>query len=263
MRKGDSGTDVRTLQQFLAALGYAVEPDGWYGEATEAAVRQFQKSAGLVGDGIAGDKTMQTLRGQGKPGHLLSQGAIDAAAERLGVPVAAIHAVNEVESRGSGFLENDKPAILFERHVMYQRLEKAGQPAADLAERYPNLVNPKRGGYAGGTAEHGRLSNAILIDRQCALESASWGLFQIMGYHWHALGYDSADDFVDAMQSGEDAQLDAFVRFIEADPDLHKALKGRKWVDFAKRYNGAAYKENLYDVKLARAYESHAGAGEA
>ena len=36
---------------------------------------------------------------------------------------------------------------------------------------------------------------------------------------------------------------------------LLKALQSRKWADFARLYNGPAYKENLYDVKLARAYE--------
>lgn len=263
MRRNDTSADVRALQHHLAGLGYSVETSGLYDESTEDAVRQFQQLAGLVADGIAGDKTLLTLRRREKPEQFLSQGAIESAAKRLGVPVASIQAVNEVESRGSGFLENGQPVILFERHVMYQRLCKIGKPAAELAALYPDLVNPQRGGYAGGTAEHGRMASAFQIDSQCALESASWGLFQIMGYHWQALGYSSVDEFVLAMQSGEDEQLDAFVRFIEADPGLHKALNSRNWAEFARRYNGAAYKENRYDVKLASAYERHAGAGEA
>ncbi|MEG6992119.1 N-acetylmuramidase domain-containing protein, partial [Pseudomonas aeruginosa] len=51
-----------------------------------------------------------------------------------------------------------------------------------------------------------------------------------------------------------------FVRFIEADPALLKALKGRKWAEFARRYNGPAYARNLYDVKLERAYARHSEA---
>ncbi|WP_269719454.1 N-acetylmuramidase domain-containing protein [Aeromonas veronii] len=31
-----------------------------------------------------------------------------------------------------------------------------------------------------------------------------------------------------------------------------KALQGRKWADFARRYNGPAFKENDYDTKLAK-----------
>jgi len=60
------------------------------------------------------------------------------------------------------------------------------------------------------------------------------------------------------MRASEGAQLDAFVCFIEADPVLHKALKARKWATFAGLYNGPSYKENLYDVKLARAFDRYA-----
>ena len=48
---------------------------------------------------------------------------------------------------------------------------------------------------------------------------------------------------------------------VEAEPALHKALKAKKWPEFAKRYNGPAFARNLYDVKLERAYERHAGCG--
>ena len=121
------------------------------------------------------------------------------------------------------------------------------------------MVNPKAGGYIGGTAEHQRLAMARLIDDTAALESASWGAFQIMGYQWERLGYASVQAFVAAMSAGESQQFDAFTRFIETDPVLHKALKARKWAEFARLYNGPDYLRNLYDTKLQRAYERHAG----
>ena len=37
-----------------------------------------------------------------------------------------------------------------------------------------------------------------------------------------------------------------------------KAFAPNKWGDFARRYNGPAYAENFYDVKLARAYKRYA-----
>lgn len=257
--KGDTGADVRELQVRLANSGFSVEQDGWFGDNTEAAVREFQRRVGLVADGIAGPKTMAALQLGQKPGRLLGQADIDAAAEKLGVQVAALMAVNEVESRGEGFLSGN-PVVLFERHVKYERLADAGRDADALAARYPNLVNRRRGGYKGGAQEWYRLNLARQIDQAIANESASWGAFQIMGYHWRGLGYESIDDFVAAMSRNEAAQLDAFVRFIEADTGLHKALKARKWADFAKGYNGPAYKANLYDAKLQRAYERHAAA---
>ena len=57
--------------------------------------------------------------------------------------------------------------------------------------------------------------------------------------------------------ASEAEHFEAFVRFIETDPALHKALKGKKWAQFAKLYNGPAYARNLYDVKLERAYTRH------
>jgi hypothetical protein len=95
-----------------------------------------------------------------------------------------------------------------------------------------------------------------------AYQSCSWGQFQIMGYHWQRLGFADIDAFVSAMQSSEASQLAAFARFIETDPALLKALKARKWADFARLYNGPAYKANLYDTKLARAYERYSPTAE-
>lgn len=257
LRKDDTGASVRELQKLLG-----IEADGWYGEATESAVRRTQEKFGLTVDGIAGDQTMAALRtGKPDPKHL-THAAIVAAAKALSVDTGTILAVTEVEAAGDGFLPDGRPDILFERHVMYKRLEDAGLDAADLANKYSNIVNPKRGGYAGGPAEHSRFKTATGIHFQCAVESASWGMFQIMGYHWETLGYGSAGEFVSAMSNSEADQLDAFIRFIKSSPALHKALKARKWPDFARLYNGPAYKENLYDFKLAAAYERHATANE-
>ena len=255
LKPGDHGQAVRDLQRQLVVRGAQIVPDGWFGEATEAAVADFQRRTGLVVDGVAGSKTVQALASGELHPRTLTHADLEAAAAKLGVDIASIYAVNQTESRGSGFLEDGRPVILYERHIMYGRLQKVGADVATLATRYPNLVNTQRGGYAGGTAEYVRLKNARDINDSCALESASWGLFQIMGFHWQALGYASAQVFVDAMNRSEGGQLDAFVRFIRASPELLKALKARKWADFARLYNGPAYKANLYDVKLARAYE--------
>ncbi|HEX5362389.1 MAG TPA: N-acetylmuramidase family protein [Fluviicoccus sp.] len=181
-----------------------------------------------------------------------------AAAAALGVPVAAVRAVTDVESKGSGFLEDGRPVILFERHIMRHRLLQVGRKdVGDLQVKFPSIVNSKPGGYKGGKAEHDRLGLAATIHRQCALESCSWGLFQIMGFHWKALGYASVQEFINAMYRNEAGQLDAFVRFIKANPNLLKALKAQDWAAFAKGYNGPGYAANKYDTKMAAAFEHH------
>ncbi|MCR4510876.1 N-acetylmuramidase family protein [Pseudomonas sp. 32.2.56] len=267
---GSKGLAVRRLQEQLKANGAKLFVDGDYGDETEKAVRAYQAKIGLVVDGKAGEKTLAALAGA-DCSKLLRNTTLVAAAARLGVELAAIYAVNEVESAGSGFLGTGKPKILFERHVMHQRLalpraegdDQAAlrRHADELAAQYPALVNTKPGGYIGGAAEHQRLAQARMIDALCANESASWGAFQIMGYHAERLGYASVDEFVRLMSQDENQQFEAFVRFIEADPALLKALKGKKWAAFAKAYNGPNYARNLYDVKLERAYEQHAGCG--
>lgn len=256
LRFGDTGERVAALQKKLVRAGYPLAVDGWFGEATERALRAYQRAQGLVVDGIAGPKTLAALRGR-PLSKTLGQADIERAAERLGVAVAVVQAVNEVESRGRGFFDDGSPVILYERHVMYRRLPLHGVDPAPWAEELPDYVNPKPGAYEGGTKEHGRLAVARGICEPCALESASWGLFQIMGFHWKALGYDSIEGFVERMSTSEAEQLEAFVRFIERDPALLYALQRRKWAAFAARYNGPAYRRNAYDLKLARAFERH------
>ena len=179
------------------------------------------------------------------------------AARELGVPVAAIRAVVDVESRGSGFLPDGRPVILFERHIMRRQLRAKGIDTEPLEREQPNVVSSKAGGYQGGTLEHDKLGQAAKINREAALESASWGLFQIMGFHWELLGYERVQAFVNAMYRSEGDQLDAFVRFVKANPSIHKALKAQDWARFAKGYNGPEYAKNKYDTKLATAFARH------
>lgn len=200
---------------------------------------------------------------QPKPKPKLTDEDFKNAALWLDVPVAAIKAFEEVESRGDGFLPDGHPVILFERHIMY-RLTKAkfGFTRADAwVKQYPNLINPKAGDYGKTSAQPWRMAQAAdLIDRECALESASWGLFQIMGFHWKALGYPSLQAFVNAMYRSEAEQLEAFVRFIRINPAIHKALKAKDWAKVAAGYNGPNYKINSYHLKMADAYARHSTA---
>lgn len=184
----------------------------------------------------------------------LSEADLQAAASQLDLPLATLKAVQQVESRGSGFLKDGRPCILLERHVAWQRIKLTGLDVDAIARDYPAICQPRRGGYAGNSAEWVRFASLASVSSPgIAIESCSWGLFQIMGYHWSGLGYASAEDWHASMQESEAAQLQAFVRFLQQDPALCKALKARKWADFAKRYNGPAYADNRYDTRLATA----------
>ncbi|PSN17657.1 hypothetical protein C7271_16580 [filamentous cyanobacterium CCP5] len=56
-----TGEDVRRVQQALARMAYGTIPDGVFGPATEAAVKQFQADNGLVVDGVVGPNTLRRL----------------------------------------------------------------------------------------------------------------------------------------------------------------------------------------------------------
>lgn len=256
IKKGDVGDNVSVLQRTLTDNGFPVSADGWFGDETHRAVVRFQRRAGLYTDGIVGSATRKALETGSKPDDkALTEGDVKKAARSLNVQVAAIRAVTTVESRDSGFLPSGLPVVLYERHIMYRLMDSYSRGAAMVM--HPNLVNESPGGYKGGEAEWRRLKRAMTIDRQAAIESTSWGLFQIMGFHWRGLGYQSADQFCKKMHISEGQQLEAFVRFIKSDRALQKALKARNWAQFARRYNGPDYQRNQYDARLAAAYDTH------
>ena len=267
LKIGSKGSAVIELQKLLTKHGMTgrnkkpLSIDGDFGESTEYAVIQYQKLKNLKVDGLAGDSTLKALRGE-NISKLLKESDLMAGAKRLGVSVNVIKAIAEVETQGAGFLANGKPKILFERHRMYFYLNKKyGKTKANqLMAQYPSIVNSKTGGYQGGTAEHTRLSLAKQIDAECALQSASWGRFQLMGENWKELGYASVQEFVTQHEQSEGLQFEAFLRYCETKSGeiddknwtLLDALRQENWHVVFSLYNGKNYKKLGYDSKFLR-----------
>ena len=61
LRLGMSGPDVKELQLALAKLGYPLNGTGYFGTATDTAVEQFQRRAGLDPDGDVGTSTARAI----------------------------------------------------------------------------------------------------------------------------------------------------------------------------------------------------------
>jgi peptidoglycan hydrolase-like protein with peptidoglycan-binding domain len=61
LRLGDEGEAVYRAQYQLKSLGYAVKPDGDFGQETKDAVRSFQGASGLDPDGEIGTETSVAL----------------------------------------------------------------------------------------------------------------------------------------------------------------------------------------------------------
>ena len=173
------------------------------------------------------------------------------AAKELNCEVAAIKAVVKVESNGRGFHSDGRMRILFEAH-WFDKLTKGA-----FRKSHPHISSRRwnRSLYKYGKKEHDRLQQAMNLDFDAALQSASYGLFQVMGFHWKAMGFDSPAEFVDFMGKGEKNQLKIFIKWIQK-KKLDRFLRSRDWAAFAYRYNGAGYKKNRYDMKMAEAYRS-------
>lgn len=178
----------------------------------------------------------------------LTEADYAAAAGRLGCSVAAIKAVASVESRGDGFLPSGEPVILFERHV-FRRLT-----GGKFNAMYPDLSGPYRPGtYGPKSSQHIRLQAAATLDREAALQSCSWGKFQVMGENWRMVGRASLQDFVNAQYKSEGEHLKDFVGFV-IKAGLQDELQRLDWAGFAMGYNGPSYATNRYDEKMAKAY---------
>lgn len=249
------GEEVIYLQRALALRSGALKIDGHFGKASEAALKLFQRRHDIAPTGAVCVSTSRMLEHEAARFHLLTRHDVSEAADALLTDRAALYAVMQVETAGVGFLPDGRPKILFERHVMYRRLVAAGRDAEGAKQVHIDLVNTQAGGYAGGAAEYDRLERAMALSPDAAQESCSWGLFQIMGYHWKTLGYANVQDFVDAMRESERAHLSAFVRFVAHDKAMHAALREHDWTGFARRYNGPGYRTNAYDNKLHAAYQ--------
>lgn len=266
LRYYTKASEVISLTEMLFQLGYDVKISDSFNLSVDAAVKSFQKEHNLVVDGIVGPKTWQTLYEEcpeifDQNGKLLSENDLVEFSNRYGLELAVVKAVNEVESGGKGFLIDGNPVILFEGHIFWRELKKRGiNPKQYLNDRNEDVLYEKwtKKYYLGGVREYDRLNKAIAIDntdafRQAALSSASWGAFQIMGFHADALGYAGIDDFVAKMRQHEREHLFAFGQFLQVNK-LIPLLTDKKWAKFAEKYNGAGYKANQYDTKLEKAY---------
>lgn len=253
LRKGSTGHEVVTLQFLLRGAGINTAIDGSFGPGTERSVRAYQADNKLDVDGAVGSGTVGALLNSYNNPKFLKHADFVKAAVRTKSDLAAVLAVTEVESLGTGFLEDGRPKILFERHIMRrQLLERNINPTPFMASA-PDLVAASAGGYVGGSAEYLRLARARAIDPDSGNCSCSWGMYQVMGYHAKSLGYSSIETFVAAMRNSERDHLESFCRYVEWDAGTAKALAKRDWTAFAKAYNGPASKG--YDVKLKAAYE--------
>jgi len=216
----------KDLQTWLNAHGQSITVDGKPGQATRAAI--VSAFTNLQAAAITDDQ-------------------VTCFATRLGVGAKNVRAAASVESAGSGYDRQGRVKLLYERHIFWRLT--VGKFGVTL------YSDPNRGGYDHDSWD--KLGRACAADPDAAFASASWGKFQVLGTYWHDLGYASPIDLAYSTVTSEAGHYELFCRYIEhfgltdelaalsTNPDDCRA--------FAKAYNGRAYEQNNYHVKLARA----------
>ncbi|HEX8902990.1 N-acetylmuramidase domain-containing protein [Vitreimonas sp.] len=181
----------------------------------------------------------------------LTRADFEEVAAMLGCEVEAIQAVVQVESGSAGaFAANGKPIILFEPHIFSRRTNRqydTSHPTISYrswdATKYPRTQD---GRWA-------QLREAYALNPQEAIASASYGLFQIMGFNHNACGFPDPKSFVSDMCRSQAQQLKAFANFVRSN-NLADELVRKDWEGFAAGYNGSGQVER-YGRLMREAYE--------
>ncbi|HRI67365.1 MAG TPA: N-acetylmuramidase family protein [Polyangium sp.] len=227
------------------------------------AIEQAQPGGNAANGVLVDPTTLSGRRLPDPPGEALPlvRTDIENAARELGVDAAAIHAVATVESGGrSGFDAKKRPIIRYENHV-FRRLTNGrfDKTHKDLSAGYKSAEYKRTHRFAGIKYQDEQwelLTAAFALAPDEAVMSCSWGMFQVMGENYRAIGWTSIDQFVKDMFFSEGQHLRAFLGFCKANR-LVPYLKNHQWASFAQRYNGKDFRTNHYDTKLAQAFAQY------
>ena len=253
IKQGSKGGDVKILQKYLG-----LTQDGVFGAVTDKAVKEWQIKNGLTADGVVGNKSWLKLIEKDLKSRLLTDADYVKAAIDLNVEVAVLKAVKEVESCGKALI-NGVPVMLFEGHIFWQRLvARKIDPNKYVKGNEDILYRSWTKKYYTGknSGELSRLQKAIKINEAAAYESASYGMFQIMGNNYKVCGYNSAKDFYNDLCKNEDAHFNSFIKFITS-KGIVKHMQSKNWRQIAYLYNGSCYAKNNYHIKLEKAYNKY------
>ncbi len=181
-------------------------------------------------------------------------------AEQLGIEVAAIKAVVDIEAGRThqGFASPGQPLINFDLAMFRRFAQKRGINLSKFRNSHAVVFSTPNARRYGShqNAQHARLEAARRISNEAAIEGTFWGMFQIGGFNWKKCGTESIDDFVDRMSYSEREQLELFAKFIE-NSGMTRYLKNKDWAGFALRYNGPSYRKRGYHTRLAKSYAKH------
>lgn len=169
-------------------------------------------------------------------------------ATKYGLSFAALKAVIEVESGGTGFHPaTGRIIIQFEPH-WFRRLFLKWRNSIGIWNS--NAVENQ-------TKEWEAFNDAFRRNQNAAMQATSVGLMQVMGFHWKLLGFKSVGEMWDYAKVNEANQVDLGLRFIKSNKRMYQALQRNDFETFAYFYNGQQYKKFNYHTRMLNAYNKY------
>ena len=180
---------------------------------------------------------------------------IEDISKQKGWNLAFLKAIASVESSGEGLVPDlvtmtGRPKVRFEPHK-FNKKSQLKMPFTDGGKGFSKIKSE---------TNWNAFCTALKIDRELAIASTSFGMFQIMGFNWKTAGAKSLEDFFKGNYS-EDKQLEYFSNFVGSHAGRRKILERSEitladCVAFAKSYNGPS-NADAYGKKIWAAYNKH------
>tara|TARA_R110002110_G_scaffold36367_2_gene121350 strand:+ start:3517 stop:5532 length:2016 start_codon:yes stop_codon:yes gene_type:complete len=170
-------------------------------------------------------KKRSTLKCDAKP----NQAQKDVAAA-LNIDVEVIMAIGAVESGG-----RSGPVLRFEPHLFHKKAPAGQRSQIPFTPHSP----PPTFSRVGSETKKAAFDHAYKVNPKVAIESTSWGAYQVLGGHLlKKFGPDPARALAAYYDAPDDASYVLLQSWMEGSPKARSAAQQKDFVSFAGYYNG-------------------------
>jgi hypothetical protein len=175
---------------------------------------------------------------------------LEEVAASLGCAPSGLAAILRIESSGHGFAADGRCIVRFENHIFHSQWGKSNEELFKKHFKFDahqswtgHQWRPDEGEWrschTSQEQEWETLEFARSLAEEGALNSASYGIGQIMGFNHAAAGFNSVKEMVDHMNGSIRPQLEGIFGFVQRNHTCLEGLRSKDYVKFATGYNGS------------------------